>query len=133
MTWVYYNYFWLFDTIRFSGGISSWVLPGAIPEGASSPLQMGETFFHFGTDQPLVGGCILDPGSGGSRSQFNLLSLIFLNHLTAFSIFPETSPFDFYDVIDKSGVWGSGKTVDFGVMQMWFESYSTHQFCGLTK
>lgn len=36
-----------------------------------------------------------------------------------FSIFPETSPFDFYDVIDKSGVWGSGKMVDFGVMQMW--------------
>lgn len=62
MTWVYNKHFWLFDTTRFSGGISSWVLPGEIPEGVSSPLQMGETFFYFETDhkKPLIGGYTLD-------------------------------------------------------------------------
>lgn len=92
---------------------------------------MGETFFYFEMDHKIA----LDQGSGGSCSQFNLLSLTSLKHVTLWPtpFFFKTSPFDLHDVIEKSGVMEWKDNGLWSLANMDLNPDSTYQFCGLTK
>ena len=129
LTWVYNRHFWLFNSTSFSGGISSWVLLGEIPKGVSSPSQTVESLLFWNWQWEAVGWWLY-LGSGRWREllpvQSASLDLFEAFDTRTHSIFPEASPFDFHDVIDKSGVQWSGKTVDFWVMQTWVKTLTPH-------
>ena len=129
LTWVYNRHFWLFNSTSFIGGISSWVLLGEIPKGVSSPSQTVESLLFWNWRWEALG-WRLYLGSGWWRKLFPVqpasLDLFEAFDTTTHSIFPEASPFDFHDVIDKSAVQWSGKTVDFWVRQMWVKTLTLH-------